>query len=154
MRYQPLALLLVLFAVGCASKDAINVAVKNDTDGPLTIRLIKDKDNWEYFWASPEDQENARVVVMPGRDPGGWADNVPAGKTFSKSNLTGNFKPGEHPVLRVYEGKDLPMKDLLNMTPERGYRVDAPLMIGDNVFVVHSKDGKLSIEAIPQPVAH
>ena len=145
MRLAPLVFLA--FVVGC-SPDVRNfsVSAKNDTKFNLTLNLAKDVPQREELWASPEDLDEDRVMFTPDTQLG--VVTVPPGKTATKDDISGHFPNNERAILRIYRGKDLPMRQLLAMQPGAD-RQDVALKPGDNKFVVHDIDGKLSVDRVP-----
>ena len=120
MRYQPLALLVVLLAmfagVGCSPEDHYySVSVKNDTDTPVTLIQTKDVPQTETMWASPEDLVAGRAVEMPDRKSG--TVELPPHKTVTLPTVRSDVRDHSHAILRVYRGDRLLMKYLLNMHP-------------------------------------
>src|ERR1700730_18062847 len=114
MRYQLLAILPLFLAIGCSSDTHMfAVSVKNGTGSPLTGNLTKDVPQHEYFLASPGDMVEARVLLVPDDPPGGRLNDLPPGKTASKSMICGHFGEGEHAIMRVYRGKQLTIDELL-----------------------------------------
>ena len=147
MLIRPVPLVLLALTVGC-SPDVRNfsVSAKNDTKSFLTLNLAKDVPQKEELWAAPEDIDEDRVLVTPYTQLGIVA--VPPGKTASKADISGHFPNRQKAMLRIYRGKDLPMRQLLGMQPGAD-RQDVTLKPGSNKFVVHEVDGKLSVDRVP-----
>jgi hypothetical protein len=145
MRLAPLALLT--FTVGCSfDVRSFSVSARNDTKSYLTLNLAKDVPQKEDLWASPEDIDENRVMVTPDTELG--IVTVPPGKTATKGDISGHFPNDERAILRIYRGKDLPMRELLAMQPGAD-RQDIVLKPGDNRFVIHDRGGKLSVDRAP-----
>lgn len=136
-------LLLACLVIGCGTKpQTFDVAVRNDTDQPLTVWLTKKGDApREPQWYSPEDVaiagvgEDGRVpgiVVQPGKARG--------------AKLEGKFPGNSRAVLRVYVGA-LTLDDMLTRhDPDGVRRIDVPLTAGLNHLIITESEGKLAAE--------
>jgi hypothetical protein len=140
-------LIFLTLTVGCAT-DVRNfsISAKNDTSSYITLNPAKDVPQNEDLWASPEDLDQDRVRFTP--ETNSAVVVVPPGKTASTGDLSGHFPEHVQAILRVYRGKDLPLRELVAMQPGTD-RQDVVLQPGGNRFVVHEFDGKLSVERLP-----
>jgi hypothetical protein len=137
--------LLLSLLAGCSTDTlTFSVSVKNDTEWPITLNLAKSVPQTEELWASPEDLDTNRVLLTPNTRLG--MVDVPPGKTGTVTNVSGHFSNGARAILRVYRGKNLLQKELLNMKVGAD-RQDVDLKPGENRFVVHDEHGKLSISS-------
>jgi hypothetical protein len=141
-----LTLLLLSSLLGCSPDSrSYSVSVKNETVSYLTLNPAKDVPQNEPLWATPEDLDQERVMMRPSTELG--AVTVPPGKTGSAHNLTGHFPGNTQAILRVYRGKDLLLRELLNMQPGVD-RQDVVLQPGENKFVVRDYQGGLTVTPV------
>jgi hypothetical protein len=141
----PLAMLLLLLTTGCARSATVDVVVKNATDSPLTIGLVKYGAPLEPAWASPEDL----AIASPGRTDARWGGVLQPGKIVS-IRQTGTFERGALAFLRVYAGEHT-LVELLAMSHRDADRLDLPLTSGLNRFVISDRQGQLAGERIERP---
>lgn len=148
-RLAPLALLLApLLSLGCGPKEQqFAVAVKNGTDGPITVGLAKEGGGpYEYEWATPEQAAMERVTDVPDpKAPRNWGLTVPPGRIADRGTVKGRFARGARPVLRVY-GSDHPLEQILAISRGSSNRVDVNLSPGRNEYTVVKRDGRLVAE--------
>ncbi len=127
--------------VGCGPKaQSYDVAVRNNTNEPLTVWLTK-RGNApiEQQWLSPEDvairgtgtdKRIAGIVVQPGEARG--------------AQLGGKFPGNSSAVLRVYRGQ-LTLDEMLATHEVNGKsRLDVPLTPGLNHLIVKDNAGALT----------
>jgi hypothetical protein len=141
------ALLLACLLLGCGPKtQTYDVAVRNNTQAPLTVWLTKRGDApLETQWLSPEqlaihghakDAEIPGIVVQPGQARG--------------AQIKGKFNGNASAMLRIYRGQ-LTLDELLaTHEVDAMSRLDVPLTPGVNHFIVADKAGKLSAERSAQ----
>ena len=139
-----LPLLLLVSAVGCAENHTFRVAVRNETERPVTAGLAKDGGRYEPQWAAPEDV----VVRTRSENERGWDSVVvPPGETRSAGPVTGDFAGDARAVLRVYAG-DLELSEVLSVSRGSPDRLDVPLEPGRNAIVVREEKGRLAYERV------
>ncbi len=130
---------LLVAATGCefAKTRNYDVQVRNQTDRPLMLWLVKEGPPPEAGWMSPEEIERAQSVRTRGP-----ADNtalgavlVPPGKLATASS-TGFFYKQTRAILRIYfDAKDI--NDVLASSQwDAKSRVDVELSPGRNPMVV------------------
>ena len=140
MRF-PFAAVLSLALVGCSATQTYQVSVRNNTNGPVTIGLVKEGGPFERQWASPEDA----AIHDAEPSPRMWAA-VPAGKTADTGPITGKFDNKSQAILRVYQG-NLNLTQILSVNRDAPDRVDLPLHPGLNQIQVNDRNGRF--EAVP-----
>lgn len=134
-----------LLLAGCSSTKeySFDVSVRNATDGPITIWLIKEGPPVEQGWRSPEQV----AIQSPGQNERIGGRLVPPGKTASTNGpFKGKFDPGSTAWLRIYDGKYASFSDLLAVSPKSSRRIDQYLDPGKNHLVVKSRNGKIYAE--------
>jgi hypothetical protein len=150
MRFVPRLFLLLLACVaftGCSRTDTFDIAVRNDTAGPLTLALAKDGPPYEQTWASPEelaiespraDERHAYLMLEPGKE--GYV------------TLKGKFDRNTRGYLRAYRG-DLQISEMNAIGPASTNRLDLLLRPGPNAFVIMDAGGRLTErrDASPSP---
>jgi hypothetical protein len=121
------------------------VAVKNQTDGWLTVGLIKQGGPIQTDWESPE------AALANNRKPSAvmW-EQVPPGKTADTGPIKGRFFRKSEAVLRVYEGK-LGLEGMLAISRGQKNRIDIPLHVGLNRFQVEQQGDEL-VSSRDEPV--
>jgi hypothetical protein len=140
------ALLLATLG-GCAATRTYEVAVRNESAGPITVGMLKDGGKYEPQWASPEQA----VVRTASENEQGWPSVVvPPGKTGYTGPVKGNFSGGAAAELRAYAG-ELQLSDVLAISRGSPRRVDVPLQPGRNAIIIRDKDGRLAYERVPVP---
>lgn len=140
------ALSLLVLSTGCTTNQAFHVTVKNNTDEPITVGLVKEGDPYQRQWASPEQ------AAIKGQRPSAemWAA-VPPGKTIDTGEVKGRFRSNAHAVLRVYKG-DLNLDGILAVSREQPNRSDVVLHPGRNRIVVFDR-GEYLIAVNDEPQA-
>ncbi len=135
----PVVSLLVL---GCAGEQSYHVAVRNETEGPLTMGLVKEGGEFEAEWASPEEIAAATRADEQRR----WdAATVGPGQSGVAGPVSGRFGGDARAVLRVYAGEGS-MNDLMAISRGSPDRIDVPLRPGRNAIIVRREGGKLAYE--------
>ena len=138
---------LALLLVGCAEKHTFQIAVRNETNKPLTAGLAKEGGKYEAQWASPEQA----VLHTTSDDERGWDSVVvPPGETRSAGPVTGDFSGGAYAALRVYAG-DLELSDVLSISRRSPDRLDVPLDPGRNAIIVREENGRLTYQRVKVP---
>jgi hypothetical protein len=140
-----IALTLLCLSVGCASNRTYDVAVKNQTDGWLTIGLIKEGGPIQPDWEAPE------AALSNDRKPSAlmW-EHVPPGKTADTGAIKGRFFRDSQAILRVYEGK-LGLEGMMAISRGQPNRIDIPLHAGLNRFEV-TQQGEQLVSSREEPV--
>ena len=141
MRFSAVVFLLLL-ATGCASSHSFDVSIRNATDEPLTIGLVKYGPPMEPKWASPEDVAIGSATRQITR----WGGLLPPEKMVM-IHQDGHFGRGARAFARIYAG-DRTLSELLATGQHDPSRLDMPLAPGDNSFVVSYKAGKLVAQRI------
>ena len=141
---QRVTLLGILLAgVGCSSSNSFQVEVTNSTNRPVTLWLTKDGPPAEEGWLSPEELATASAHAHG--EPSYDFAVVEAGRTGFTDKVTGNFPPGTHAVLRVYD--DTPTYFQIADAAKAGKPIDHAdqvLKPGNNRFqVTDDASGKL-----------
>ena len=137
----------LLLVVGCAETRTFQLAVRNETAGPLTCGVTKEGGRYERPWRSPEQA----AVRTTSDDERGWDSIVvPPGETRSAGPVKGDFSGGAVAMLRVYKG-DLELSDVLAVSRDSPGRVDVPLDEGRNAIIIREERGKLAYEKVPVP---
>ena len=137
---------LLVLATGCTTNQTFRVSVKNDTDGPITVGLVKEGDPYQKQWASPEQ------AAINGERPSAemWAA-VPPGKTVDTGEVKGRFRRTAHAVLRVYKG-DLNLAGILAVSRDQPERYDLTLHPGTNRVIVFDREGYIiAVDDSKQP---
>lgn len=131
------ALSLLVLSTGCTSNQTFHVSVKNDTDGAITVGLVKEGDPYQRQWAAPEQS------AINGQQPSAemWAAVAP-GKTIDTGEVKGRFRSSAHAVLRVYKG-ELDLDGILAVSRGQPNRSDVLLHPGRNRIVVFDRGGYL-----------
>jgi hypothetical protein len=140
-----IVLSLLWLTVGCASTRTYDVSVKNQTDGWLTIGLVKEGGPIQPDWESPEaalSNDRSPSAVM-------W-EHVPPGKTAETGPVKGRFFRSSEAVLRVYEGK-LGLEGMMAISKDQPNRIDLPLHTGLNRFNV-AQQGEELVSSRQEPV--
>lgn len=132
-----IAFSLLCVTVGCARTRTYEVAVKNQTDGWLTVGLIKQGGPIQTDWEAPE------AALANNRKPSAvmW-EQVPPGKTADSGPIKGRFFRASQAVLRVYEGK-LGLEGMMAISRGQPNRIDIPLHAGQNRFQVGQQGDEL-----------
>ena len=144
-------LLLALVAVGCSSDTKIysfQVSVKNATNRPITIWLVKDGPPVEQGWRSPEQL----AMSLPGHEERISGKVIPAGKTADTGNLDGKFAPGTYAWLRVYDGQQR-LSEILAISRGNPARLDVPLDPGISRIVIKDRAGRITAAQDAEPVS-
>jgi hypothetical protein len=142
------ALAFALLA-GCADNRTYQVAVRNESGGPVTVGLAKEGGKFERHWATPEEV----VIRTTSDDERGWDSVVvPPGDVRSAGPVKGDFARGAAAILRVYQG-DLELSDVLAISRRSPSRVDVPLEPGRNAIIVREEKGRLTYERVKLPPA-
>jgi hypothetical protein len=144
------ALLLALLAVGCSDTKtySFQVSVKNATNRPLTIWLVKEGPPAEQGWRSPEQL----AMSVPGHEERISGKVLPPGKTADTGAIEGKFDPGTYAWLRVYDGPQR-LSDILAVSRGNPARVDVPLDPGENRFIVTDQVGRIVVLPDHEPPA-
>src|SRR5829696_510314 len=103
MRFAPALLLLpfLLPAGGCAETRTFQVAVRNETNRPLTLGLAKEGGKYEPQWQTPEQA----AIHTDSKDERGWDSVVcPPGEVRSAGPVKGDFGGKALATVRVYSG--------------------------------------------------
>ena len=140
------ALSLLVLATGCTTNQTFHVSVKNNTDDPITVGLVKEGDPYQKQWASPEQ------AAINGDRPSSemWAA-VPPGKTVDAGEVKGRFRRNAHAVLRVYKG-DLNLAGILAVSRDQPERYDLVLHPGTNRVIVFDREGYIiAVDGGAQP---
>jgi len=140
--------ILVLITVGCSSSGEFTVGVVNKTHRPLSVGLVKNGPPMEPAWASPMEIDMANPKLL-GRK---WGTLVPPGEAVVIGPQKGKFKSGVVAILRVYAG-DLPVEDLMAISPGNRERIDLPLDNGATGVVIRDSDQGLTASPAPPPPA-
>ena len=144
MRCALLLTTAALLAVGCAESRTFQIAVRNQTSGPITVGVAKDGGKYEPQWRSPEEA----AVRTDSKDEGGWDSVViAAGDTGSAGPVSGDFSGNAIAMLRIYRG-DLKLSDVLAISRGSPNRLDVPLEEGRNAIVVREEAGKLAYDRV------
>jgi hypothetical protein len=142
------AMSMLVLATGCATQQTFHVTVKNATDGPITVGLVKEGDPFQRAWASPE------AAAINGEKPDAemWAA-IPAGKTVDTGQVKGRFRSNARAILRVYQG-DLKLADILAISRGQPNRYDLVLHPGEDRVVVFDREGQIiAVESEPRPTS-
>lgn len=149
-----LILLLALAAVGCSDTKThrFQVSVKNATDRPITVWLVKEGPPVEQGWRSPEQM----AISVPDHEERIGGRVVPPGKTADTGTVTGRFEPHSYAWLRVYDGPTH-LSEILATSKGNPARLDIPLDPGVSRIVITDKAGRISAttaaETDPTPLA-
>ena len=139
--------LFLLTVAGCSTTRTYEVAVRNESTGPITVGMAKAGGKYEPQWASPEQA----VVRTGSENEKGWPSIVvPPGKTGYTGPVKGDFSGGAEADLRAYAG-ELDLSDVLSISRGSPRRVDVPLQPGRNAIIIHDKEGHLVYERVPMP---
>ncbi len=141
-------IVLMLVSVGCTYSGRFTVGVVNQTDQPLSVGLVKNGPPTEPAWASPFEIHMANPHLS-GRK---WGTLVPPGEAVVIGPQSGKFAPNVVAVLRVYVG-DLPVEDLLAISPGSRDRLDIPIDNGASGFVIRQGPQGLTASPAPPPPA-
>lgn len=139
-----MAVVAAVGLVGCAPKATFEVAISNQTNGPVTVGLVKDGPPPEPDWAAPEDQ--ALETRLEGMRP--WGHVIPPGRTMDSSPITGTFPRGAAAYLRVYAGTHS-NAELLAISHSSPDRAEVLLFPGRSAVVVHTDEtGRVHAERV------
>lgn len=136
-------LLLALVAVGCSDTKTYNfqISVKNATDRPITIWLVKEGPPVEKGWRSPEQL----AMSVPSHDERISGRVVPPGQTADTSTVEGKFQPGSYAWLRVYDNGPQHLSQILAISRGDPARQDVPLEPGINNLIVTDQAGRIAV---------
>lgn len=140
--YKTALLLAVLLLIaGCASTrtETFDLAVKNQTSGPISVWLTKDGPPVEEGWMSPE-----QLAQLPQTTKFSFRTFEP-GKVGQAGPLTGQFDPGVNAWLRVYQGLHT-FDEILAISRGSPDRLDYLLTPGRHQITIIEKDGRLIAE--------
>ena len=140
------AVSLLVLAAGCTTTQKFHVSVKNNTDAPITVGLVKEGDPYQKQWASPEQ------AAIKGDRPSAemWAA-VPPGRTVDAGEVEGRFRRNARAVLRVYKG-DLNLAGILAVSRDQPERYDLTLQPGPNHVIVFDREGQIiAVDNRPEP---
>ena len=143
-------LLLALVAVGCSSDTktySFQVSVKNATNRPITIWLVKDGPPVEQGWRSPEQL----AMSLPGHEERISGAVIPPGKSADTGTREGKFAPGTYAWLRVYDGPQR-LSEILAISRGNPARLDVPLDPGICRIVIKDQAGRIKASQEAQPV--
>jgi hypothetical protein len=128
-------LALVCFA-GCASSKAtFQVAVKNGTNDPLSVGLVKVGGRVEPGWDGPEHI----VIHAPMYADRKWGALVEPGQSITLGPQTGRFVQGTRAILRVYAA-DVTVDELMGYTKTDSARLDVSILPGPSAYVIERDD--------------
>jgi hypothetical protein len=151
MRIRTFALLLPMFLLtACASpKATFQIAVKNDTQEPLSVGLVKVGGGVESGWDGPEHVAMHAPMLADRK----WGTLVKPGQVVTIGPQTGTFVAGTHAVLRVYAA-DASVDELLGFSRRDSGRLDIMLWPGASAYAIDRRDGALHYEPVsPDPAA-
>jgi hypothetical protein len=134
---------LAFSGLGCAETRTYEVAVRNDTHGPVTIWLYKDGGPYEDGWKSPEDL----AIESPRANEPIGGRIIGPGSIATAGPISGHFDSDASAVLRVYRGSHT-FNGLLAISRDSSDRINARLRPGDNQFVISDHNFKLSLEPV------
>ena len=142
MRFILTFAVVSLLASGCTREQSYQVAVRNETEGPLTVGLVKEGGDFESEWASPEEIAAATRADEQRR----WdSATVGAGQSGVAGPVSGRFGDDARAVLRVYAGEGS-MNELMAISRGSPDRIDVPLRPGRNAIIVRRESGRLAYE--------
>jgi hypothetical protein len=151
MRFTLALLVVPLLALGCARQQSYQVAVRNESEAPLTVGLVKEGGTFESEWASPEEIAAATRADEQRK----WdAATVQRGQTGVAGPIKGTFGDDARAVLRVYAGgaeMDEEMDELMAISRGSPDRIDVPLRPGRNAIIVRREKGRLVYERANLP---
>ena len=151
MRIRTLALLLPMFLLtACASpKATFQVAIKNATQDPLSVGLVKVGGGVEAGWDGPEHVAIHAPILADRK----WGTLVKPGQVVTIGPQTGTFVEGTHAILRVYAA-NATVDELLGFSRTDSGRLDIMLLPGASAYTIDRRDGALHYEhASPEPSA-
>ena len=129
---------------GCAQTRSYQVAVRNETQDPITVGFAKEEGGpFEPQWATPEDV----AIEHQGPEHGWDSVVVPPGKTGVAGPLEGKFDSTAKATLRIYAGSG-ELNELLAISRGSPRRADVPLAPGRNALIVRDDGGKLTVEHV------
>jgi hypothetical protein len=128
-----IAPLFFALLVGCAPKASFSVSVRNQTDRPITVGMVKEGKTVEPAFAPPEQL----AIESPLDSLPPWGHVVPAGRTMDSPAVTGEFPQGSAAYLRVYAGEHS-NAELLATSPGSRERTDVLLFPGHNDITVQT----------------
>jgi hypothetical protein len=132
--------LLYLLAVGCGSSTrTYSVSIENRSAEPYMVWLTKNGPPMEQAWMSPE-QIAVRGLERGASVPGTL---LPAGKSVSRTNVSGKFDSRSDAILRVYRG-ERKFAELLAVQQGSSNRWDLVLAPGNNNVVI-DQSGAVSL---------
>jgi hypothetical protein len=139
----------LLLVVGCTPTYSFQVAVRNETKGPVTMGLVKEGGRGQPQWRTPE---SAAMGAEAGNERAWDSIVVPPGKTGYAGPVKGKFENDSRAVLRVYAG-DLDLSDVLAISRGSPNRADIALEEGRNAIIVKESGGRLVYDRVevPQP---
>lgn len=147
MRFTLALLIVPLLALGCAKQHSYQVAVRNESEGPLTVGLVKEGGAFESEWASPEEI----AAATRADEQRAWdAATVQPGQTGVAGPIKGTFGDDARAVLRVYAG-GVEMDELMAISRGSPDRIDVPLRPGRNAIIVRREKGRLAYERAKLP---
>ncbi|GEM_PF-25028 len=124
-------LLAMVMLVGCRSYGTFTVGVKNETDEPISVGLVKNGPPMETAWASPMQI----AVNAPHLSGSRWGGLVQPGETIVIGPQKGAFDSGTIAFLRVYRG-NWSVQELLAISPDSPNRLDVPLDNGRSDWII------------------
>jgi hypothetical protein len=145
MKFRTCVLLLsLLLVVGCAStKATFEVAVKNATNGPLSVGLVKLGGKVEPGWDGPEHV----AIHAPMLADRKWGTLIEPGAVVTLGPQSGNFVQGERAVLRVYAA-DATIDELMGYSQRDSARLDINLWPGSSGYVIERDVGELKYRPV------
>jgi len=105
--------------------------VKNETDEPISVGLVKNGPPMETAWASPMQI----AVNAPHLSGSRWGGLVQPGETIVIGPQKGAFDSGTIAFLRVYRG-NWSVQELLAISPDSPNRLDVPLDNGRSDWII------------------
>ncbi|HEX2972753.1 MAG TPA: hypothetical protein VHP11_10495 [Tepidisphaeraceae bacterium] len=135
---------LVSVMAACSSpKQAYMVDIKNATNEPLSVGLIKSDGSAEDGWTSPEHI----AINAPQLGDRKWGKLVPPGQVRTIGPQAGSFATGSHGILRVYAG-DATVDELIAYGRTDPGRLDIHLWPGQSGYMVEMRNGRLTAKPI------
>jgi hypothetical protein len=140
-------LFALFFAVGCTPSYSFQVAVRNESKGPITMGLVKEGGKEDPQWRTPESV----AMRTEASNERAWNSTiVPPGKTGYAGPIKGKFEKDSRAVLRVYAG-DLELSDMLAISKHSPNRLDISLEEGRNAIIVKENNGQLVADMLEMP---
>lgn len=130
------SVVLLGLVAGCAQTRTYRVSLKNQTEEPITVGMVKHGEPFERKWESPE-----QAAINGDKPPADMWRVIPPGRTGQTSDVKGKFRGNSEAVLRIYQGSlDLP--EILATSEGQPNRIDIPLHPGLNRIVVTDTGGQ------------